>query len=269
MSSELPPQGPAGGSQAYSDAHRGLCPGPPQLLLGTGFWVPEGAAWEGEGSLLAVVSTPCAWGRGQGGRFSTLVCMGSWSHGPPGWPPSRRWLFSSRGVTLREGPGVLGWPRVQVPRLGVFCPPSLASLWGRVSCPHLWLPWGEGSSVLHLWLPCGEGRTEPPAFRWPLPRWREQGLWGPGPALSAGSALQGASPQPWWLLSLRWGDRHGLRRRVPVGSCVPRVPSVRRVSECGSHTSWLRLSVASQPCTVVARCALSTAPFPWTEGRRP
>ncbi|XP_042089901.1 lipid scramblase CLPTM1L isoform X1 [Ovis aries] len=202
------PQGPAGGPQAYSDALRGLCPGPPQRLLGTGFWVPEGAAWEGEGSLLAVVSTPCAWGRGQGGRFSTLVCMGSWSCGPPGWPPSRRWLFSSRGVTLREGPGVLGWPRVQVPRLGVFCPPSLASLRGGVSCPHLWLPWGEG-------------RTEPPAFHWPLPRWREQGLWGPGPALSAGSALQGASPQPLWLLSLRWEDRHGSGAGSPSGAVFP------------------------------------------------
>lgn len=74
-----------------------------------------GAAWEGEGSLLAVVSTSFARGRGCGGRFS-LVCVDSWSCGAPGWLPSREWFFSSCGSSLpREGPGVLEW---------VLCPGS-------------------------------------------------------------------------------------------------------------------------------------------------
>lgn len=44
------------------------------------------------------------------------------------------------------------------------------------------------------------------------------------------------------------GRQAQLRRRVPIRNRVPRIPSVRHVSACGSHTSWLTwLSVGSQP----------------------
>lgn len=80
-----------------------------------------GAAWEGEGSLLAVVSTSFARGRGCGGQFS-LVCVDSWSCGAPGWLPSRGWFFSSCGSHSRgRGLGCLSGPCVQGPSLGVFC----------------------------------------------------------------------------------------------------------------------------------------------------
>lgn len=86
----------------------------------------------------------------------------------------------------------------------------------------------------------------PPAglSRW----WCEQGFWGLGPELLAGTALQGAFPQPWWLLSLRWEDRRGHRGvqsgtwsphpvRVVVSASVAHSPPSPSGSFCGFHRS--------------------------------
>ena len=98
-----------------------------------------GTAWEGEGSLLVVVSTLFARG-GLRGPVLELICVNSGSRRAPGWLPSRGWFFSSCGSHSRG----LKWP---------LRPGSEPR--GPLSCP----------------LTSSEGRTplSPPAPCWPFP----------------------------------------------------------------------------------------------------
>lgn len=101
----------------------------PAALAGTG-WVPEGAAWRVRAAFLAVVET-LRLGQGARGPSSRRACLHGLMVLRPGWPPQQEVALQlPRGVTLRGGPGVPRWPRVQVPSR-VFCPPSLASFEGR------------------------------------------------------------------------------------------------------------------------------------------